>query len=71
MLNRAQNDCLSLMAKNVAVSQSTWGDMPDPELDVLNLDGDSLEVPLASSRGSGADFAKLLTREILQESMSS
>lgn len=42
-----QMDCLSLMAKKIAVSQSTSGDMPDSGLDVLNDGGDSLEVALA------------------------
>jgi SNF2 family DNA or RNA helicase len=39
--------CLSLMAKKIAVAQSTSGDMPDTGLDVLNQDGDSIEVALA------------------------
>ena len=43
----AQIDCLGLMAKKIAVSQSTSGEMPDTGLDVLNQDGDSLEVALA------------------------
>jgi Helicase conserved C-terminal domain/Type III restriction enzyme, res subunit len=43
----AQADCLTLMAKKIAVSQSTSGDMPDSGLDVLNQDGDSIEVALA------------------------
>jgi len=43
----AQIDCLGLMARKIAVSQSTSGDMPDTGLDVLNPDGDSLEVALA------------------------
>jgi SNF2 family DNA or RNA helicase len=38
---------LSLMAKKISVSQSTSGDMPDTGLDVLNSDGDSIEVALA------------------------
>jgi hypothetical protein len=42
-----QMDCLKLMAKKIAVSQSTSGDMPDSGLDVLNDAGDSLEVALA------------------------
>jgi hypothetical protein len=42
-----QMDCLKLMAKKIAVSQSTSGDMPDSGLDVLNDSGDSLEVALA------------------------
>lgn len=36
-----------LMGKKIAVSQSTSGDMPDTGLDVLNQDGDSIEVALA------------------------
>ncbi|MEW7996283.1 MAG: DEAD/DEAH box helicase, partial [Candidatus Thiodiazotropha endolucinida] len=43
----AQMACLSLMAKKISVSQSTSGDMPDTGLDVLNQDGDSIEVALA------------------------
>jgi hypothetical protein len=43
----AQMDCLSLMAKKIAVSQSTSGDMPDSGLDVLNQGGDSVEMALA------------------------
>lgn len=43
----AQMECLQLMAKKIAVSQSTSGDMPDSGLDVLNDAGDSLEVALA------------------------
>ena len=43
----AQMACLTLMAKKIAVSQSTSGDMPDTGLDILNQDGDSIEVALA------------------------
>jgi Helicase conserved C-terminal domain/Type III restriction enzyme, res subunit len=43
----AQQDCLTLMAKKIAVSQSTSGDMPECGLDILNQDGDSIEVALA------------------------
>jgi len=43
----AQTTCLSLMARKIAVSQSTSGDMPDTGLDILNQDGDSIEVALA------------------------
>jgi len=43
----AQAECLTLMAKKIAVSQSTSGDMPDSGLDILNQDGDSVEVALA------------------------
>jgi SNF2 family DNA or RNA helicase len=43
----AQADCLTLMAKKITVSQSTSGDMPESGLDVLNQDGDSIEVALA------------------------
>jgi hypothetical protein len=43
----AQIACLSLMAKKIAVSQSTCGTMPETGLDVLNQSGDSIEVALA------------------------
>lgn len=43
----AQTDCLTLMAKKIAVAQSTSGDMPESGLDILNQDGDSIEVALA------------------------
>lgn len=43
----AQMACLALMAKKIAVSQSTSGDVPDTGLDALNQDGDSIEVALA------------------------
>ncbi len=43
----AQISCLELMAKKIAVSQSTSGDMPETGLDVLNSDGDSIEMALA------------------------
>ncbi len=43
----AQQSCLELMAKKIAVSQSTSGDMPDTGLDILNQGGDSIEVALA------------------------
>lgn len=43
----AQITCLSLMARKIAVSQSTSGDMPDTGLDVLNQEGESIEVELA------------------------
>ena len=43
----SQMECLKLMGKKIAVSQSTSGDMPDSGLDVLNDSGDSLEVALA------------------------
>jgi SNF2 family DNA or RNA helicase len=42
-----QMDCLELMAKKIAVSQSTSGEVPDSGLDVLNQGGDSIEVALA------------------------
>ena len=42
-----QMACLSLIAKRVAVSQFTSGDMLDTGLDALNQDGDSFEVALA------------------------
>ncbi len=43
----SQMTCLELMAKKIAVSQSTSGDMPDSGLDVLNQSGESIEVALA------------------------
>jgi len=43
----SQMTCLSLMAKKILVSQSTSGDVPESGLDVLNPDGDSIEVALA------------------------
>ncbi len=43
----AQMGCLELMAKKIAVSQSTSGDMPESGLDILNQSGDSIEVALA------------------------
>lgn len=43
----SQMTCLALMAKKITVSQSTSGDVPDCGLDVLNQDGDSVEVALA------------------------
>ena len=43
----SQMTCLELMAKKIAVSQSTSGEMPDSGLDVLNQSGDSIEVALA------------------------
>lgn len=43
----AQTACLALMAQKIAVAQSTSGDMPETGLEVLNPDGDSIEVELA------------------------
>ncbi|WP_420712402.1 SNF2-related protein [Niveibacterium sp. 24ML] len=43
----AQMACLELMAKKIAVSQSTSGDMPESGLDILNQNEDSIEVALA------------------------
>jgi len=43
----SQMRCLSLMAKKIAVSQSTSGEVPDSGLDILNQDGDSVEIALA------------------------
>lgn len=43
----AQEQCLTLMSKKIVVAQSTSGDMPETGLDVLNQDGDSIEVALA------------------------
>jgi hypothetical protein len=39
--------CLELMAKKIAVSQSTSGDVPESGLDALNQEGDSIEIALA------------------------
>jgi hypothetical protein len=35
------------MARKIMVAQSTSGDVPESGLDVLNQDGDSVEVALA------------------------
>jgi SNF2 family DNA or RNA helicase len=43
----AQMECLRLMVKKIAVSQSTSGDMPDSGLDILNDAVESVEVALA------------------------
>lgn len=43
----SQMACLSLMAKKIAVAQSTSGDVPESGLDALNTDGDSVEMELA------------------------
>lgn len=43
----SQITCLQLMAKKIAVAQSTSGDVPDSGLDSLNQDGDSVETALA------------------------
>eukprot|EP01133_Synstelium_polycarpum_P006836 gene6836-7943_t len=43
----SQITCLQLMAKKIAVIQSTSGDVPDSGLDSLNQDGDSVEMTLA------------------------
>lgn len=43
----SQIQCLELMAKKISVSQSTSGEVPDSGLDVLNQDGDSVEIALA------------------------
>lgn len=45
--NSSQITCLQLMAKKIAVAQSTSGDVPDSGLDSLNQDGDSVEMALA------------------------
>ena len=45
--NSSQISCLELMAKKIAVSQSTSGDIPESGLDSLNSDGDSVEMALA------------------------
>lgn len=43
----SQMTCLGLMARKIIVSQSTSGDAPESDLNVLNQDGDSAEVALA------------------------
>ncbi|WP_349571129.1 DEAD/DEAH box helicase [Azotobacter salinestris] len=43
----SQIACLQLIAKKIAVSQSTSGDVPESGLDALNQDGDSVEMALA------------------------
>jgi len=49
----SQMTCLELMAKKIMVSQSTSGDVPESGLDVLNQDGDSVEVALARQLVAG------------------
>jgi SNF2 family DNA or RNA helicase len=48
----SQIACLKLMAKKIAVSQSTSGDIPESGLDSLNTDGDSVEMALARQLAS-------------------
>jgi len=43
----SQIACLRLMAKKIAVTQSTSGDIPESGLDALNHDGDSLDIEMA------------------------
>lgn len=43
----AQIACLELMAGKIAVAQSTAGDVPESGLDILNTDGDSVDITLA------------------------
>lgn len=43
----SQMACLDLMARKIAVTQSTAGDVPGSGLDILNSDGDSVEITLA------------------------
>ncbi|MCX8967317.1 DEAD/DEAH box helicase [Erwinia psidii] len=43
----SQMTCLDLMARKIAVVQSTAGDVPESGLDILNSDGDSVEIALA------------------------
>jgi SNF2 family DNA or RNA helicase len=45
--NTSQITCLQLMARKIAVAQSTSGDVPESGLDSLNQDGDSVEMALA------------------------
>ncbi|RMO79202.1 DEAD/DEAH box helicase [Pseudomonas syringae pv. philadelphi] len=46
-IGSSQITCLQLMAKKIAVSQSTSGDVPESGLDSLNQDGASVEMALA------------------------
>lgn len=46
-VDTAQESALRLMAQKIQVSQSTSGEMPETGLDILNTDGDSIEVALA------------------------
>ncbi|HBO6013531.1 TPA: DEAD/DEAH box helicase, partial [Pseudomonas aeruginosa] len=50
----SQITCLQLMAKKIAVAQSTSGDVPESGLDSLNQDGDSVEMALARQLIAGA-----------------
>ncbi|WP_458573812.1 hypothetical protein [Lonsdalea quercina] len=43
----SQISCLALMARKIAVAQSLAGDVPESGLDILNSDGDSVEIALA------------------------
>ncbi|EBL8291880.1 DEAD/DEAH box helicase [Salmonella enterica] len=43
----SQMACLDLMARKITVAQSTAGDVPESGLDILNSDGDSVEIALA------------------------
>ena len=54
----AQMQCLALMAKKIAVAQSTSGEIPESGLDVLNQDGQSIEVGLAKQLVSAAQLAR-------------
>jgi SNF2 family DNA or RNA helicase len=49
----SQITCLQLMAKKIAVAQSTSGDVPESGLDALNQDSDSVEMALARQLVSG------------------
>ncbi|TVT84117.1 DEAD/DEAH box helicase [Pseudomonas sp. H3(2019)] len=46
-IDSSQITCLQLMAKKIAVAQSTSGDVPESGIDSLNQDGDSVEMALA------------------------
>jgi SNF2 family DNA or RNA helicase len=43
----SQIDCLALVGKKIAVSQSTSGDVPESGLDILNQEDDAVEIALA------------------------
>lgn len=40
----SQMTCLDLMVRKIAVAQSTAGDVPESGLDILDSDGDSVEI---------------------------
>ncbi|KTS78366.1 hypothetical protein NS274_06525 [Pseudomonas oryzihabitans] len=55
----SQITCLQLMAKKIAVAQSTSGDVPESGLVALSQDGDSVEMALARQLVNGGNLAPL------------